>query len=59
MKEFFAMGGYAFFVWSCYALAFIILAFNTLQAYTCERRVRRTLEKRQRLDKRRQTRETT
>lgn len=28
MKEFFAMGGYAVYVWPSYALAFIILVAN-------------------------------
>jgi heme exporter protein D len=28
MTEFFAMGGYAIYVWPSYALAFIVLVFN-------------------------------
>lgn len=59
MKEFFAMGGYGFFVWTCYALTFFILAINTIQAFGCERRAKRALEKRQRLDERREAREST
>lgn len=30
MSEFFAMGGYAAFVWPSYALAFIILVLNVV-----------------------------
>jgi heme exporter protein D len=30
MKEFFAMGGYAFFVWTSYALALIVLVVNII-----------------------------
>jgi heme exporter protein D len=28
MKEFFAMGGYAFFVWGAYGVTFALLAFE-------------------------------
>ena len=31
MKEFFAMGGYAFYVWTSYALALVILLWNIVQ----------------------------
>lgn len=29
-SEFFAMGGYAFYVWTAYAVAAVVLAFNVL-----------------------------
>ena len=32
MKEFFAMGGYAFYVWSSYALAVVVMVGNVLIA---------------------------
>ncbi len=32
MKEFFAMGGYAFYVWTSYALAAVVLAANVVVA---------------------------
>ena len=32
MREFFHMGGYAFFVWSSFALTFFLLAFNVWAA---------------------------
>jgi heme exporter protein D len=31
MKEFFAMGGYAFFVWGSYGIAAVVLIYNVLQ----------------------------
>ena len=39
MKEFFAMGGYAVYVWSAYALAFIVLVANWVVARRRHKRV--------------------
>ena len=33
MSEFFAMGGYAFYVWSSFGLTFIVMALNLLIPY--------------------------
>jgi heme exporter protein D len=41
MSEFFAMGGYANFVWTAYGLTVIVLVFNIVSA---RRRLRTTLE---------------
>jgi heme exporter protein D len=38
MKEFFAMGGYAFYVWTSYGLALVVLAFNIIQPLLHKRR---------------------
>jgi heme exporter protein D len=32
MGEFFAMSGYGAYVWSCYALTFVVLAWNLIAA---------------------------
>ena len=32
MKEFFAMGGYAFYVWTSYAVALVVLVGNVVLA---------------------------
>ena len=42
MSEFFAMGGYATFVWSSYAVGVLTIAFNLISA---RRRMRITLER--------------
>ena len=59
MKEFFAMGGYGFFVWLSYAAALGGLLALYLMTRGCENRVKRQLEKRLRLEERRKSRETT
>ena len=59
MKEFFAMGGYGFFVWLSYAVALGGLFALYLFTNGCERRVNKQLEKRLRLEERRKSRETT
>jgi heme exporter protein D len=43
MSDFFAMGGYAFFVWSAYGLSAVVLALNVLLPYLRERDLRRQL----------------
>lgn len=39
MRDFFAMGGYAFYVWTSYGLALVVLAFNIIQPLLHKRRV--------------------
>ena len=46
--EFFNMGGYAFYVWTAYGMAFVVLAANVLAARACERRLRSELGRRAR-----------
>ena len=43
MSEFFAMGGYALFVWSAYGLSAIVLGLNVVAALERERRLQRQL----------------
>jgi heme exporter protein D len=46
LREFFHMGGYAFYVWTSYALAFVVLLANLLNPLFQERRLRRDLARR-------------
>ena len=48
LQEFFAMGGYAAYVWSSYALAAVVLAGNVVQALRREKQVLRALSARAR-----------
>lgn len=43
LTEFFAMGGYATYVWSSYALAAVVLIWNVVQPLRRERHLLRTL----------------
>lgn len=43
LQAFFAMGGYAAYVWSSYGLALIVLAANLVAAHRRERRILRRL----------------
>jgi heme exporter protein D len=43
MKEFFYMGGYAFYIWTSYGLALIVLLANLIIPYNQERTILRTL----------------
>ena len=43
-SEFFAMGGYALYVWGSYAAAALVLIFNVVSARGRERSVRRQLQ---------------
>lgn len=36
-REFFYMGGFAFYVWSAYSLAVIVLALNAVLPWFCRR----------------------
>ena len=51
MKEFFHMGGYAFYVWTSYALALVILIFNVLNPVRRERRLLREIARRVRRER--------
>ena len=48
LAEFIDMGGYGAFVWSAYAVCFIVLIANVVQPIWRERQTLRELEKRQR-----------
>jgi len=48
LQEFLAMGGYAAYVWSSYALAAVVLAWNVVQALRREKQVLRSLAARAR-----------
>jgi heme exporter protein D len=48
-EHFFAMGGYAFYVWTSYALAAIVLAYNVAAPIRRRRAVLRTLREFHRL----------
>ena len=39
MKEFFAMGGYAFFVWTSYAIVAVVLIGNVIAAKAHRKRI--------------------
>jgi heme exporter protein D len=56
MAEFFAMGGYAAYIWPAYAVFFIVLAIDAVAPRLRRRRVLADLRARL---KRRQARETT
>jgi heme exporter protein D len=43
MKEFFHMGGYAFYVWMSYGLALVVLVANFIIPFNQERALKRTL----------------
>ena len=54
MREFFAMGGYASFVWSAYAITAVVLVVNIVSARIAERRTIRGLKARARRASRRE-----
>ncbi|WP_303905713.1 heme exporter protein CcmD [Thiohalomonas denitrificans] len=39
MSNMFSMGGYAFYVWSSFALAFVIVVWNVWVPLRCEQRL--------------------
>jgi heme exporter protein D len=43
MKEFFYMGGYAFYVWMSYGLTLVVLVANLIIPFNQERALKRTL----------------
>ncbi len=44
MKDFIQMGGYAFYVWTSYALAFVILLLNVLLPMRQQQKLLREIE---------------
>lgn len=48
LQDFFAMGGYAAYVWTSYALAAVVLAWNVIQPLRREKQVLRALAARAR-----------
>lgn len=47
LTEFFAMGGYAFYVWTSYGVALVVLAFNIIQPLIQQKRALRAIRRRQ------------
>ncbi len=47
MSQFFAMGGYALYVWSAYALAFVVVVWQLVAPWRCERRILRRIARAQ------------
>ncbi|OQY53982.1 MAG: heme exporter protein CcmD [Candidatus Parabeggiatoa sp. nov. 2] len=52
MKEFFDMGGYAFFIWASYGLALIVLVANLIIPMIHERNLLRVLARKLRRKRR-------
>lgn len=48
MREFFHMGGYAFFVWTSYGLAFVVLTVNLVSPLQRRRRLLQEIAQRAR-----------
>lgn len=48
LAEFFAMGGYAFYVWTSYGIALIVLSLNIVLPLIQQRRLLRQIRNRQR-----------
>lgn len=46
MRNFFHMGGYAFYVWSAYSLALIILTLNLITPISHRRRILQNFQRR-------------
>lgn len=44
MKEFFAMGGYAFFVWTSYAIVAFLMVANVIAARMKKKRIVREIK---------------
>ncbi len=44
LKQFFAMGGYAFYVWTAYGAAILILIINSFLTFKNHRRVVRNIK---------------
>lgn len=50
MKEFLAMGGYAFYVWTSFGLTFVVMAAVVLSTRLQRRRVVATVKRKAQLD---------
>ena len=48
LATFLNMGGYAFFVWTAYGVAFAVLAANLISSMLCQRRLRQEIQRRAR-----------
>lgn len=44
MSEFFAMGGYAFYVWTSYGLTFVLLLIGVIKPLLANKQILRNLE---------------
>jgi heme exporter protein D len=49
MSEFLAMGGYAFYVWTAYAIAFVVLLANLIWPMVRQRQIQRLITRTARL----------
>ena len=47
LVEFFEMGGYAFYVWTSYGIALVVLGFNIVQPLIQQKRALREFRRRQ------------
>lgn len=47
-QQFFHMGGYAFYVWTSYSLAFVILLINLILPLMCQRNLFKVLARKAR-----------
>ena len=54
MKEFLAMGGYAFYVWTSYGLALVVLLLNLVSPVVHRRKLLADIARKQRREKRSQ-----
>ncbi len=52
MKEFFAMGGYAFYVWMSYGIALVVLVANLIAPLSQRRRLLGDIARRRRRERR-------
>jgi heme exporter protein D len=46
LQEFFHMGGYAFYVWTSYGIAFLVLAYNLISPAWQRRKLLRRIHQR-------------
>jgi heme exporter protein D len=51
LREFFHMGGYAFYVWSAYGMAFIVLIANVIVPVVRARELRARLARQARMER--------
>jgi heme exporter protein CcmD len=55
LADFFAMGGYAFYVWLAYAFFFVVMGWNLIQPRLERRRILKLLQARQAREERNAT----
>jgi heme exporter protein D len=51
LREFFNMGGYAFYVWSAYGVTFIVLVANVVAPFMRARELRARLARQARMER--------